>query len=158
MQRAASRAPVTANISAGPVSSEAKSAWKARFPGFGKGFMDRRGAMRKGPDQKSGHVNHGEGAQGPEPEEGAVAQMEAHAAAGFDPGVGGIGWTVDGADAGRFFEEGRGDDAGLRAGGAGFRMLLERVRPEAGARGAGDAELVFTVERLHANLFWGSRR
>jgi hypothetical protein len=42
--------------------------------------------------------------------------MEAHAAAGFDPGVGGIGWTVDGADAGRFFEKSCGDGASLRAG------------------------------------------
>jgi hypothetical protein len=110
--------------------------------------------MRESPEEKSGDVNHGEGAQSTEPEESAVAEMEAHAAAGFDPGVRGIRRTVDRADAGGFFEKGGGDGADLRAGGAGFRMLLERVRPEAGSGGTDDVGLVLTG--LHASLFCGA--
>ena len=115
--------------------------------------MHRRRMMRERPDEECGHVDDGEGAQSTEPEEGAVTQMQARAAAGFEPGLGGIGRAVFSVESRGLLEESLGDGGGLRAGGAGFGVLAESVRPKAGAHGAGGIGFVFTADRFHANLF-----
>jgi hypothetical protein len=102
--------------------------------------------MRERPDEECGYVDEGKGAESAEPEESAVTQMQARAAAGFEPDTGGIGRAVFSVESRGFLEESLGDGGSLRAGGAGFGVLAESVRPKAGAHGAGGIGLVFTAD------------
>jgi hypothetical protein len=67
--------------------------------------------MGESPEQHGGHVDHREDAQGAEPEESAVTEMEARASAGFEPDAGGIGSGAGRAHTRGFLEEGLGHGA-----------------------------------------------
>ena len=74
----------------GPGEERSKIGVEGRLPDYGR----RHGAMGEGPDETGRNVDAGERAQSAEPESSAVAQVQASAAAGFQPDVGGVGRAI----------------------------------------------------------------